>query len=681
MTEPRIVSEFPHEVREFEHVWVPMPDGCRLAARIWMPADADRQPVPAILEYIPYRKNDMTAPRDVTMHPYVAGHGYAVVRLDLRGAGDSEGLMRDEYLAQELEDGYHAIQWIADQPWCDGNVGMIGISWGGFNGLQVAELQPPALKAVITIASTDDRYADDVHYEGGALLIENLSWASIMFGRNTLPPDPRHNPEAWRELWHRRLRGSGLWVKNWLEHQTRDEFWKHGSVIEDFDRIQCPIYAVSGWADGYFRSVFRLMEGLSVPRKGLVGPWSHRYPQLGVPGPAIGFLQESLRWWDQWLKGRDTGIMDEPMLRLWMQHEAPPRSMYDERPGRWVSEPSWPSPNVTRTAYALGSDGQLAPDGEGPGTALPDTALTISSPETVGLAAGSWCPYGKPGDLPLDQRLEEGGSLCFETAPLAEPVEIAGDPVLELAFTSDRPVALAAVRLSDVAPDGAATRITWGVLNLTHRDSHEHPEPLEPGREYRVRIQLKQVAQRFAAGHRIRVAISTAYFPMVWPAPEPVTLTVLPGASRLELPVRQAPADAPPLAEFPPPEHAPPIEREQLTPAEFGTRSVIDRTDRSVTTERVDDSGRFRLTAIDLTIRGRGTERYRIDPEDPTSASGEVVWEWEMSRGDWRVATRTETRLTCDADSFRIDARLEAREGDETAHEEEWHERIPRNLV
>ena len=678
MPEPRVVTSFPHKVREIEHTLVPMPDGCRLAARIWLPEDAEKNPVPAILEYIPYRKNDLTAARDVPMHTYFAGHGYAVVRLDLRGAGDSEGLMLDEYLPQELEDGVHAIDWISKQPWCDGNVGMIGISWGGFNGLQVAELQPPALKAVITIASTDDRYADDVHYEGGAMLIDNLSWGSVMFGRNTLPPDPRHNPDGWRELWHQRLKGSGLWVKNWMEHQTRDEFWKHGSVAENFDRIQCPVYAVSGWADGYFRSVFRLMEGLKVPRKGLVGPWAHKYPHLGVPGPAIGFLQEAIRWWDQWLKGRDTGIMEEPMLRLWMQHAAPPRSMYDIRPGRWVAEPSWPSPNVTVEAYALGSDGRLAPPGQ---EALPDAPMAICSPQTVGLAAGSWCPYGKPGDLALDQRLEEGGSLCFETGPLDEPLEIAGAPMLELTFTSDRPVALAAVRLSDIAPDGAATRVTWGVLNLTHRESHEHPEPLVPGREYTVHVPLKHIAQRFEAGHRVRVAVDTAYFPMVWPAPERVTLTVLPGRSHLALPVRKPWEKDAELPDFPPPEHAAPLEKEQLTPPLFDTRSVIDRTDGSVTTERVDDSGVYRISEIDLTIRSIGTERYRVDAEDPASASGEVVWEWEMSRGDWRVTTRTETRLTCDAENFRVRARLEAREGDELAHRQAWDETIPRNLV
>ncbi|MER9331533.1 CocE/NonD family hydrolase [Mesorhizobium sp. M0488] len=493
-----------------------MPDGCRLAARMWLPQDAECKPVPAIVEYIPYRKNDLTAARDAVMHPYVAGHGYAVVRVDLRGTGDSEGLMLDEYLQQELEDGCSVIEWLAAQPWCDGNVGMIGISWGGFNGLQIAAMRPPALKAVISCASTDDRYADDVHYMGGTLLIDNFSWAAIMFGRNALPPDPRNKPDTWRALWHGRLKESGLWLKNWLQHQHRDEFWKHGSVCEDYGAITCPVYAISGWADGYCRSVFRLVENLQGPRKGLVGPWAHTYPHIGKPGPAIGFLQECVRWWDHWLKRHDTGIMDEPMLRLFMQEGAPPQASYEVREGRWITEPAWPSPSVERRSLFLAGNGGLCMH-RGEGAPAPQP---VSSPLSVGLRGGKWCSYASPGDQPPDQRGDDAGSLVFETEVLGEALEIAGDAILDLVFESDRPAAMVAVRLSDVAPDGAATRVSYGLLNLTHRDGHEQPEPLEIGKRYRVSVAFKHVAQHFRAGHRIRLAISTGYFPVAWPAPE-----------------------------------------------------------------------------------------------------------------------------------------------------------------
>lgn len=675
-----IVREFPHPVREIEHTTIPMPDGTRLAARIWLPEGAEDAPVPAILEYIPYRKNDLTAVRDAGMHPYVAGHGYAVVRLDLRGAGDSEGLMTDEYLTQELRDGYDAVQWIAEQPWCDGSVGMIGISWGGFNGLQIAALQPPALKAVITCCSTDDRYADDVHYMGGCLLIDNLSWASIMFGRNTLPPDPKHFGDGWRAAWKDRLANSGLWLKNWLEHQTRDAFWEHGSICEDYSRVRVPVYAVSGWADGYCRSVFRLMENLPGPRKGLVGPWAHTYPHIGEPGPAIGFLQECLRWWDQHLKGRDTGIMTEPMLRLYMQDGAPPKAAYDRREGRWVGEPSWPSPNITRTRYALGGDGRLLPAAAAETADLPAAALPIRSPLTVGMRAGKWCSYAVPGDQPIDQREEDGGSLVFETAPLTEAVEIAGDATLHLAVASDRPVAMVAARLVDVAPDGAATRVAYGLLNLTHRDGHKDPRPLPPGETVTGAVPFKPVAQRFAPGHRIRLAISSAYFPIAWPAPEPVTLTVDTAATMLDLPVRaDGPEDAR-LPAFAPVAHAPPLPIEELEAPPSAWRTSHDHATGETVLELEDGSGRFRIPGHDLTIGNRGWERYRVRGDDPCHVVGEVRWEHAIARGDWSVRSLTETELSCDAQAFHIKARLIAWEGDEVAHEQTWEETIPRQL-
>ncbi len=298
----RVVEDLPHEVRQDEHVEIAMPDGVRLAARIWRPASSDVDPVPAVLEMIPYRKRDMTAVRDSIHHPYMAGHGYASVRVDLRGSGDSGGVLTDEYLESELADAEAVLDWLAAQPWCTGRVGMLGISWGGFNGLQVAARRPDPLAAVVTVCSTDDRYADDVHYMGGCLLSDNLSWASTMFAYNSCPPDPALAGDRWREMWRRRLEGSGLWLETWLRHQRRDGYWAHGSVCEDLSAIDVPVLAVSGWADGYSNAVFRLLEGLDVPCEGFIGPWSHAYPHLGRPGPAIGFLQEVVGWWDRWLR-------------------------------------------------------------------------------------------------------------------------------------------------------------------------------------------------------------------------------------------------------------------------------------------------------------------------------------------------------------------------------------------
>ena len=280
-----------------------MLDGCRLAARIWLPENAEQQPVPAILEYIPYRKNDGTALRDSLYHPYFAGHGYAAMRVDMRGSGDSEGVMLDEYLQQELDDAVSVIAWLAQQPWCDGSVGMMGKSWGGFNSLQVAALQPRELKAIITVCSSDDRYADDVHYKGGCVLTTDmLGWSTTMLAWNARPPDPDVLGENWRKSWLERLEQTPLLVRQWLNHPHRDDYWKHGSIREDFSKVQCAVYAVGGWADPYSNAIPRMLSGLTCPRKALIGPWAHEYPQRALPGPQIGFVQECLRWWDYWLK-------------------------------------------------------------------------------------------------------------------------------------------------------------------------------------------------------------------------------------------------------------------------------------------------------------------------------------------------------------------------------------------
>ncbi|MDX1710163.1 MAG: CocE/NonD family hydrolase [Rhodovibrionaceae bacterium] len=673
----RIVTDFPREVFE-EETWLTLSDGCRLAVRIWRPVDADANPVPAIFEYLPYRKRDLTATRDVQMHAYWAGHGYAGVRVDIRGSGESDGVLTDEYLQQELDDGIEVLEWLEQQPWCTGECAMIGISWGGFNGLQIAAMQPRHLKCVITLCSTDDRYADDVHHMGGCMLGDNLSWASTMFDQNACPPDPALVGERWRDMWLERLEGSGLWLKTWLSHQRRDDYWKHGSVCEDFSAIQCPVYAVSGWADGYVNAVFRLLIGLDGPRKGLVGPWAHTYPHLGVPGPAIGFLQECLRWFDHWLKGKDTGIMDEPMMRVWMQDSARPSARYDMRPGRWVSEPTWPSPNIEHVGYKLTEGHDLVPDTH----EVPDRALDIRSPLFVGLYAGKWCSYNAPPDQPHDQREADGGALIFQTPRLDEPIEICGQPEVELELESDQEIAMVAVRLIDITADDMATRVSYGLLNLTHRDSDEFPEKLEPGKRYRVRVKMKHIAQQFPAGHAIRLSISTSYWPLAWPAPKPVKLTVHCGDSRLILPQRAPrPEEDNALRPFEEPEAGPPLEKTLIQPSHEEWTVFRDLANDNATLQVVNDVGRFRIDSIDLEIACRTMERYFFADDDYGSLRGWTEWERSFKRGDWEVRTLTRTLLTSDETAFRIRATLDAFEGDTRVYTQTWDEEIARDLV
>ncbi len=653
-----------------------MSDGTRLAARMWLPENANENPVPAILEYIPYRKRDVTAYRDSITHPYFAGHGYACVRVDLRGSGESDGVLLDEYLEQEQQDGLEVLRWLAQQPWCSGSVGIMGISWGGFNGLQIAAHDPPELKAIITLSSTDDRYADDVHHMGGCLLGDNLSWASTMFAYNSCPPDPALVGDRWRDMWLARLEKSGLWLDTWLQHQRRDSYWQHGSICEDFSAITCPVFAVSGWVDGYSNAVLRLLTHLKVPRKGLIGPWGHKYPHIGIPGPAIGFLQEALRWWDKWLKGVETGIMEEPMLRVWIQESISPTTYYDERPGRWIGELSWPSSSIESRQYAL-VRGRLVDYDE----AIPERPLTIQSPLSVGLFAGKWCSYAAGPDLAHDQREEDGGALVFDSAPLKEPLEILGAPFVELDLQANKPIAMVAVRLSDVARDDKATRVTYGLLNLTHRNSSETPEHLKPEERYRVRVQLNDIAQIFPRGHRLRLSLSTSYWPLAWPPPEPVRLTIYSGVSTLSLPIRQSGELDAQLPAFGEAEGAPPLAKTMIEPEHHNWRVIRDLAKDESTLEVINDKGIYRLEAIDLEVQNKTVETYTYQADDFSSVRGETLCIRSFKRKDWSVKTVTRTVLTSTPTHFHILADLDAYEGDKRVYCTSWDKTIPRDFI
>jgi hypothetical protein len=653
-----------------------MPDGVRLSARIWLPEDAEADPVPAILEYIPYRKDDATAVRDAGIHPYFAGHGYASARVDLRGSGDSEGILEDEYLPREQEDGVEVIGWLSRQPWCTGAVGMIGKSWGGFNGLQIAAHAPPELAAVISVCSTDDRYADDVHYIGGCVFGSfMLSWASTMLAFNTRPPDPAVVGEGWRELWLERLERTPPFVEAWLSHQRRDGYWKQGSVCEDYGAIRCPVYMVGGWADGYPSAILRFLAGYHGPRKGLIGPWGHLYPHNGLPEPAIGFLQECLRWFDHWLKGAETGIMDEPMLRVWMHDPVPPRPSYVERPGRWVAEPGWPAPGLSYR-LALNREGLRDEPGE-------SAELKCRGSYAHGLDAGTWVAWGTPVDFAVDQRAEDGRSLCFTSAPLSERLELLGFPELSLTLVSDRPNALLAARLCDVAPSGASTLVTFGVLNLTHRESHEHPAPLVPGRPVQVTLRLKATAYAFPAGHRIRVALSPTFWPWAWPSPEPVTLRVVAGGeSALLLPVRPPRPEDDLLAPFEEPEGPPPLPIEVLEP---GCVDRVVRHDVAAGRWELETNlvyfGSFRISEGGLEYRERGRDAFAIVEGDPLSAEARSEWSISVGRGGWQTRVETSSRMTADAESFRVTNALDAYEGDVRVFAKTWAYDVPRDLA
>ncbi|GHJ40923.1 peptidase S15 [Streptomyces sp. TS71-3] len=677
-------------MRVLRHVWIPLKDGARLAARIWLPADASG-PVPAVLEYIPYRKNDATAPRDVTLHGPFAQAGFASVRVDCRGSGDSDGVMLDEYHPTELADALEVLAWIERQDWSDGQVAIIGKSWGGFNGLQIAALDPPQLRCVVTVCSTDDRYADDVHYAGGALLAsEMLPWAATMLAYNARPGDPAVLGESWRERWLERLEATVPYAEEWIGHQRRDAYWEHGSVCEDYSAIKVPVYAVGGWLDQYRGAVFRLMSGLAdagVPVRGLLGPWAHNYPHQGLPGPAIDFVGECVRWFDRWMRpgaadgtdgadgttGTAPAIDDEPGLRVWMPEPAPLGADRVHRAGRWVAEPSWPSPGVTARRTALSELGGA------PGTAL------LRSPLAIGAATGDFLKFGDVPGQYADQAPDDGRACSFTGPPLPERVEILGVPEVTLRVTSDRPQAQLAVRLCEVTPDGASRLVTTGLLNLTHRAGHAEPEPLQPGRAYDVTVPLFAVGHAFGAGNRIRVAVSASLWPWMWPSPQPVALELDTGQGELVLPVREPrPAEEAALRDFAPPSPPPPhtIESEAPPGARRVTYDPVDREQIIVATPA---GSSMSDSADGLRHSTRDLNRFRLVEGDPLSASVECEREERVARGEWAVRILTNSRMTAGERDFLVVNRLIAYEGSGAAEREvfdrTWTRSIPRDQV
>ncbi|MDZ4097033.1 MAG: CocE/NonD family hydrolase, partial [Paracoccaceae bacterium] len=574
-----IISDFPRSIIDIPDMGIVMPDGCRLSARVWMPEDAHDAPVPAVLEYIPYRKRDGTLPRDETMHPIMAGQGYACVRVDMRGNGDSEGLMADEYTAQELSDAVAVIDWLALQPWCSGAVGMMGKSWGGFNSLQTACLRPAALRAVISVCSTTDRFADDVHFKGGCLLGENLGWGAVMLSYSSRPADPALR-EDWREDWLARLAAQPFLAPRWARHQTRDAYWKHGSVCEDWAAITVPVLSIGGWADNYMNTVGHLLENLHAPVKGIIGPWVHQYPHMAVPGPRIGFLAEALRWWDRWLKGVENGADRDPALRAYMLQSEPPDASIAHRAGHWLAEATWPSSRVTRQVLALSPDGIL-------GGAGGDLAVTIKTPQHLGLHTGEFFPMGLNGEMPGDQAADDALSVYFETAPLTAPLALLGQARLKLRLGCDKPFAFVVARLCDVAPDGTSVRICHGMLNLRHRDSMQAPTPVPQDVPFAAEVVLDLAGYCIAPGHRLRLALSTTYWPFLWPSPKAASLTL--HEASLDLPVH-AGGDATEWVP-PPPESAPGWKHRLLRKGHAARRIETDLIGGETVLVIEDDSG------------------------------------------------------------------------------------------
>jgi hypothetical protein len=368
--------------------------------------------------------------------------------------------------------------------------------------------------------------------------------------------------------------------------------------------------------------------------------------------------------------------MAEPMFRVWLQESAPPLTLHPERPGRWVAESVWPAPDIQSQTFSLQGNRLVK---QQPPDLTTQPPLSFRGSQLCGFEAGMYYSMSAPGDEPPDQRAEDGRSLCFESEPVINAVDVLGFPEVILRLSVDRPQALLAVRLCDVAPTGESLLVSRGLLNLTHRTGHASPTPLKPDEIYTIKMQLKITGHTLKPGHKWRLAISPTYFPWAWPSPEVVTVTLYPAESEFNLPVRSPRQADDGLAAFGPPETSAPVARDILRAFARDRRVQYDTVTQR--TELVDfiDTGRFRLQADDLDYDETAQHSFAITEGEPLSAVTTSKFAIKIGRGDWRVRIETESSLRSDSDHYYTLNQLQAFEGETLVFSRNWSAAIPRD--
>jgi len=643
--------------------WIPMPDGVRLSATLYMPENGKPgEKFPALLEYLPYRKDDATAARDYPIHTYFAARGYVSVRVDIRGFGTSEGVPTDrEYSQQEQLDCEKVIAWLASQSWSNGKVGMFGISWGGFNAIQMAMRHPPALKAIMAVDATDALFHDDVHYIDGLMHFDefelNMDLAPAMTGAPEYSLDdkilgPRFDSAPWSLLY--------------LKHQRDGNFWH--APVEPLSEIKIPCFLIGGLLDGYRDSIPNMLEHAKGPVKAIIGPWNHSFPNDADFGPQIEWRDQAIRWWDYWLKNRNTGIMDGGGLAIYMRSWHAPDPHLKEVPGKWRTEPGWPPANVHDTTLYLYDAHVLSTE-----PAKPAEHVLRYVP-SVGVEAGFWW-----GELLPDQRPADAYSLTYDSVPLNEDLTILGRPHALLRASSTAPLADWFARLSDVAPDGTVTQVTGAGLSGAQRESAADPKDMEANKTYSLNVEMHLTSWTFPKGHRIRLAVSNALWPMAWPTPYAMTTTLQLGTSegsRLVLPLVPPSVYAAPEFNAP----APMEERKDMKAEGFPWPGEWK-------TERDELNGKTKVL-----WNGKSEETYPWGKETDTEAltyeaddnhseissvRGEA--EIEMALKDRTLTWRGHLTLTSDAKNFYYKYVRELLQDGKQVKEKKWEETVPRD--
>jgi predicted acyl esterase len=651
--------------------FITISDGVRLASTLYVP-DGEG-PWPAILEALPYRKDDLTASYR-TEYVRLSEAGYVVCRVDVRGTGTSDGVAEDEYPEIEQRDMNEVIAWLASQDWCTGDVGMYGTSYSGFNSIQLAMTRPPALKAIIPIFATDDRYADDVHYFGGALkALDLVDYPTYMTGLNALPPVPSLYGEGWRAAWEQRVHENEPWVIRWLEEQTFGPYWQHGSLRPDYGTIQAATMIVAGWADGYTNNSLRTMAALTCARRLILGPWAHASTETSLPGPNVDLVPEMLRWWDRWLKGIDNGIDREPAILVFVRRSTKPQPDLAEVRGEWRYEAGWPLDRGREVPMPFGNAVAVSRPASDPD----ELEVRGDVGWTAWISCAGHLPYGQP----QDQRPDEAWSAVYEWPPLSEELEIFGHPRVVVTVTSSAPVAFLSAKLCDVFPDGTSALVTRGLLNLAHRESRERPSPLEPGSPYRAEVELEVTSWAFEPGHRIRLNLAGTYWPKAWPPPGAATLTFQRGGSALILPGVDGPS---PISERPVLATAGPRQERYESAKSNAVDTVVWRIEHGVLDRETRAVAGSSGTTEAQGERPRFHELYggtvAVSTRDPAIASADSRASLTIEWPEATVTSQVHQVVRSDSEAYHLTIELDVSENGTHRWSRRWERRIPRRL-
>jgi predicted acyl esterase len=664
-----------HEGIEIKEVWIPMPDGIRLAASLYMPADREATAkFPVLLEYLPYRKDESRNGR-FQVFSYFIKRGYIVARVDIRGTGTSEGkLIEYEYTDQEQEDGEAVIDWLSKQAWSTGKVGMFGISWGAFNSIQIAMRNPPALKAIVPIMGTDDLFRDDCHFIDGMMHVDSYEFGQDI--ANILPAPPDY---AVDEAYFRDRFDTEPWLLIYTRQQRDGPFWNRASLNSDYSSIRVPTFVIGGWYDGYRDSVPRMLEKLEAPVKGMMGPWAHTWPNRPYPEPGMEWRHEAVRWFDYWLKGKDTGVMTEPRFAVYVREWHPP-GVIDKAPGYWRWEADWPIDRTEKRALYVHADHTLSAARPVGGE---EQIHRLKYIPTVGIEASGNVNWW--GDFPWDQRGTDAYSLVYDSDPLKQDLEILGFPRAILHVSADAPLANWIVRISDIAPDGTVTQVAGAGLSGAHRKSSEEPEALVPDQIYKLEFDLHFTSWVFPKGHRIRLAVNNAIWPMIWPTPFAMTTTLrVDGAnsSHIVLPVMSQSDRARP--DFLPPAKDPELPGygylkvgDETTSGYAETRS-IERSPLAFQTQIV-ASGTEGSVYPWATIEYWEEIVHKAQDNDPARASVKGKSRYTIKLDDRTVTVESDLTLTSDRENFHYTYTRRALENGKLIKEKTWEETIPRD--